>query len=142
MSYSNWSRILLFLLAHKQCIGNINGWFHRLMSESIRFLVINVLMFDSACLVMVPIQFSLIKIIKIGHPEHLLTPVSAPPCSPPTFDNISFFLIQTNMVRIEVICVSLLFENINKIMGHFFMKMPIIVIQKMYLLFTFGAKVY
>ena len=48
-----------------------------------RFLVNNILL--AWCLVMAQIQFSLIKKIKIGRPEHLLTP------SPhsPTSDNIS-----------------------------------------------------
>ena len=39
-----------------------------------RFLVNNILMSGSACLVMAQIQFSLIKKIKVGRPEHSLTP--------------------------------------------------------------------
>ena len=73
-SYSDWPRVLLFDLAHKQCNDIIKGWFHCLTPESVgRFLVNNMLMFDSAwCLVMVQIQFSLIKKRTIGRPEHSL----------------------------------------------------------------------
>ena len=62
-SHSNWPRVLLFDLAHKQCNGIIKGWLHCLTSESKgRFLVNNVLMFGSAwCLIITQIQFSLIK---------------------------------------------------------------------------------
>ena len=42
------------------------------------------MLFGSTCLVMEEIQFSLIKKIKIGRPEHSLTP------RPHTSDNISF----------------------------------------------------
>ena len=79
----NWPRVLLLDLAHKQCNGIIKGWLHCLTSElKGRFLVNNMLLLGSAwCLVMVEIQFSLIK---IGRPEHSLTP------PPPTSDNISF----------------------------------------------------
>ena len=53
------------------------------------FLVNIILMFASTrCLVMVQIQFSLIKKAKIGHPEHSLHPPPLP--HPPTSDNISF----------------------------------------------------
>ena len=71
MSYSNWPRVLLFDLAHKQCNGIIKGWLHYLTSEPKgRFLVNNTLMFGSWylvmagsawCLVMAQIQFSLLK---------------------------------------------------------------------------------
>ena len=75
MSHSNWPRVLLFDLAHKQCNGIIKGWLHCLTSESKgRFLVNNILFGSAWCLVMAQIQFSLIKKIKIGHPEHSLTP--------------------------------------------------------------------
>ena len=48
-SHSNWPRVLLFDLAHKQCNGIIKGWLHCLTPESIgRFLVNDILMFDSA----------------------------------------------------------------------------------------------
>ena len=75
-SHSNWPRALLFNSAHKKCNGIIKGWLHCLTSESKeRFLVNNILKFGSAwCLVTAQIQFSLIKEIKIGRPEHLLTP--------------------------------------------------------------------
>ena len=58
------------------CNGIIEGWLHWLTSVSKRrFLVNNILMFGSAwCLVMVQIQFSLIKKLKIGRPEHSVTP--------------------------------------------------------------------
>ena len=53
--------VLLFVLIHKQCNGIIKGYLHCLTPESIGiFLVNNILMFDSACLVMARIQFSLI----------------------------------------------------------------------------------
>ena len=55
-SHSNWPRVLLFDLAHKQCNGIIKEWLHCLTSESNgRFLVNNILMFDSWCLVMAQI---------------------------------------------------------------------------------------
>ena len=54
-------------------------------------------------LVMAKIQFSLIKEIKIGLPEHLLTP--APPV---TSYNISFLPYPTHTtLKVYVICVSL-----------------------------------
>ena len=34
MSRSNWSRVILFDLVHKQCNGIIKGWIHCLTSES------------------------------------------------------------------------------------------------------------
>ena len=78
--HSNRPRVLLLDLAHEQCNGIIKGWLHCLTSESKgRFLVDIILMFGSAwCLVMVQIQFSLIKKKKIRRPEHSLTlhPVS------------------------------------------------------------------
>ena len=74
--YVTFPCALFFDLAHKQCNGVIKGWLHCLTSESKgRFLVNNILMFGSAwCLVTAQIQFSLIKKIKIGRPEHSLTP--------------------------------------------------------------------
>ena len=61
-SYSDWARVLLFDLAHKQCSGMIKGWFHCMTSESEgRFLVNNILFGLSWSLVMAQIQFSLIK---------------------------------------------------------------------------------
>ena len=53
-------------------------------------------MFGSAwCLVMAQIQFSLIKKIKIGRPEHSLT-----------YDNISFFPYPLPPLKLDIICVS------------------------------------
>ena len=44
-SHSNWPRVLLFDLAHKQCNGIIKGWLHYLKSESnTRFFVNNISM--------------------------------------------------------------------------------------------------
>ena len=62
MLHSNWPRVLLFYLAHKQCNGMIKGLLHCLTLESKgKFLVNNILIFGSAwCLVMAQIQFSLI----------------------------------------------------------------------------------
>ena len=70
----------------EQCNGIIKRWLHCLTSEPKgRFLVNIILMFGSAwCLVMAQIHFSLINKIKIGRPEHLLTP------HPSTYDNILF----------------------------------------------------
>ena len=70
-SHSNWPRVLLFDLAHKQCNGIIKEWLYYLKPELIRrFFVNNKLMFDSVWdLVMAEIQFSLMKIIKIVRPE-------------------------------------------------------------------------
>ena len=86
-SHSNWSRVLLFDFALKQCNGITKGWFHCLKSDSKgRFLVNNILMFGSAwCLVMVQIQFSLIKKDKDWMPKTLANP------PPSTSENISFF---------------------------------------------------
>ena len=85
MSHSNWPWALLFDLAPYQCNGIIKGWLHSLTSESKgRFLANNILFGSAWCLVMVQIQFSLIERIKIGCPEHSLTP------HPPTSNNISF----------------------------------------------------
>ena len=59
-SYSNWQRVLLFDSAHKQHSGVVKRWHHCLMSESKgRFLANNI--FLAWCLIMVQIQFSLIK---------------------------------------------------------------------------------
>ena len=62
-SHSNWSRVLLFDLAHKQYNAFIKGWLHCLTWDSKgRFLINNILTFGSTwCLVMVQLQFSLIK---------------------------------------------------------------------------------
>ena len=83
MSHSNWPRVVLFDLAHRQCNGIIKGWPHCLTSESNgRFLVNDILTFGSAwCLVMAQIQFSLIKKIKTWRPQHSLTlhPLPPPP---------------------------------------------------------------
>ena len=86
-SYSNWPRVLLFDLAHKQCNGIIKGWLHCLTSDS-----------KGSFISMPghgpnPIFFN--KKIKIGRPEHSLTlhplrPITShfclntsPPPSPP-----------------------------------------------------------
>ena len=59
-SHSNWPRVLLFDLAHKQCNGIIKEWLHCLTSESIGgFLTNDILL--TWCLVMTRIQFSLIE---------------------------------------------------------------------------------
>ena len=81
MSHSNWPRVVLFDLAHRQCSGIIKGWPHCLTSESNgRFLVNYILKFGSAwCLVMAQIQFSLIKKIKTWRPQHSLTLHPSPP---------------------------------------------------------------
>ena len=60
----------MFDLARRQCSGIIEGWLHCLTSESKgRFPANNILL--AWCLVIVQIQFFLIK---IGRPEHSLTP--------------------------------------------------------------------
>ena len=57
---------------------------NRMVGTPLRAIIIYI--FDSAwCLVTAHIQFSLIKKIKTGLPEHSRTP------QPPTSDNISFF---------------------------------------------------
>ena len=71
------SRDSLFDLANKQCNGIIKGWLHFLTSESNgRFLVNNILIFGSAWFN--PIQFSLIKKIKVERLEQSLTPHPTP----------------------------------------------------------------
>ena len=68
-SHSNWPGVLLFDIANKQCNDIIKEWLHCLTPESIRrFLIINVLMFDSAwCLVMVQLSKYLFATkIKLG----------------------------------------------------------------------------
>ena len=74
------------------------GWFHCLKSESKgRFPVNNILMFGSAwCLVMGQIQFSLIKKIKIGRPEHLLH----------TSDNITFLPYPHSPQFVRHMCIA------------------------------------
>ena len=106
-SHSDWPCVLLFDLAHKQCNGIIKGWVHCHTSEwKGRFLVNNILFGSACCAVMVEIQFSLIKEIKIGRPEHLLTP------HPSTSDNISFLSYSPHppillpTLKEDVICVS------------------------------------
>ena len=110
MSHSNWPRVLLFDLANKQCNGIIKGWFHYLTSQSKgRFLVNNILMFGSAwCLVMAQIQFSLIKKIKIGRPEHSLTPHPVRPIT-------SHFSLPQPPHKVDVICVSPLKTDYKRI---------------------------
>ena len=71
--------VLLFDLSHKQYNGIIKDvrerWFYCLTSElKERYLINNILSGSVWCLVMVEIQYSLIKRIKIGRPEHSLTP--------------------------------------------------------------------
>ena len=73
-------RVLLFDLAHKQCSGVIKEWRHCLISKSKgKFLVSNILMFDSVCLIMAQIQFSLTKKTKIGRPEQSVPPTRYTP---------------------------------------------------------------
>ena len=85
-SHSNWRRVLLFDLAHKQCNGIIKGWLHCLRSESKgRFLVNNILVLGLACLVIALIQFSLIK---RENKDWTSRTLANPP--PPTSNNISF----------------------------------------------------
>ena len=88
--YSNWPRVLLFDLAHKQCNDIIRGWLHCLTSESKeRFLASNILL--AWCLVIAQIQFSLTKKIfwtsKILTNPHLLRLITSrfhlPPPPPP-----------------------------------------------------------
>ena len=100
-SHSNWPRVLLFNSAHKQCVGVIKGWLLCLTPESLgRFPVNNILMFDSAwCLVMVQIQFSLIKVNKDWTSRTLAT-------SPAPVRPITFHFCLT--LKLDVICVSLL----------------------------------
>ena len=61
-SHSNWSRVLLLNLSHKQCSGIIKGWLHCPTSESKGRLLINNILFDSEwSLVMGQTQFYLIR---------------------------------------------------------------------------------
>ena len=105
-SHSNWPLVILLDSNHRQCNGIIKECLHSPTSESKgRFIVNNLLMFGSpSCLVMAQIQFSLMKKIKIGRPEYLLTP------HPPTSDNISFlpFPFPPN---VDVVCVSSLLKH-------------------------------
>ena len=67
--HSNWPRVLLFDLAHKQCNDIIKGWLHYLTSESTgRFFVNNVWLRMSGHGAN-PIFFNEKK---IGRPEHSL----------------------------------------------------------------------
>ena len=78
-SHWSWPRVILFDLAHKRCNGIIKGWLLCLTSEwKGRLLVSNIqLVFGSAWRqAMAQIQFSLIKKIKIGRPEHSLHSLS------------------------------------------------------------------
>ena len=92
-SHSNWPRVLLFDLAHRQCSGIIEGWLHCLKLESKgRFLVNNILMFGSAwCLVMAQIQFSLIK--KNKDWTSITLSNSPPPPFPPLHSRASHFYL-------------------------------------------------
>ena len=109
-SHSNWQCVLLFDLAHKQCIGIIKGWLRCLTPEAKgRFLANNILMLGSAwCLVMAQIQFSLIKKIKIGRREHSLTPSPAP------LRSITYhFCLNPHLptpLKVDAICVLLLYK--------------------------------
>ena len=107
-SHSNWPRVRLFDLAHKQCNGIIKEWRYCLTPELIeKFLIINILMFDSArYLVMAQIQFSVIKIIKIGRPERLLHPPS-PFSHTPLRTAVSHFCLIFILypLKVDVICV-------------------------------------
>ena len=79
-SHSNWPRVLLFNLAHKQWNGIIIGWLYFLIPESIERFLVNNILFDSACsLAMAQIQFSLTKRIKIGlsTPPTALRPITS-----------------------------------------------------------------
>ena len=67
-SHSNWPRVLLFDLAHKQCNGIIKRWFYCLTSEfKVRFLP------TIHCLA-----------------QHDVATIHPPPPPPPSSDNISF----------------------------------------------------
>ena len=97
--------VLLFDLSHKQYNGIIKDvrerWFYCLTSElKERYLINNILSGSVWCLVMVEIQYSLIKKIKIGRPEHSLTPYPLRPITshfPPT---------PSTPFKVDVICVS------------------------------------
>ena len=91
-SHSNWPRVLLFDLAHKQCNGIIKWWLHFLTWESKGRFWLS-MMSDHAAN---PIFFN--KKIKIGRSEHSQTP------QPPTSDNILF--LPPPSVKVDVICVS------------------------------------
>ena len=70
-SHSNIPCVLLFDLVHKQYSGIIEGWHHCRTSDSKERFIVNDILFGSAwCLVMAEIQFSLIKQITVGRPEH------------------------------------------------------------------------
>ena len=105
-SHSNWPRVLLFELVHKQCNSIIKRWLHYLMSDSKeRFLANNILL--AWCLVMPQIQFSVIKNIKIGRPEHLIfaspTPPNAPPSLLPVVPLGRFYLSEISLLLFGVI---------------------------------------
>ena len=78
-SHSNWPRVLLFDVAHKQCNDVIKWWHLCLTSESKgRFLVDNKLFGSAWCLAISQIQFCLMKKIKIGRSEHSLASPQRP----------------------------------------------------------------
>ena len=114
-SHSNWPRVLLFDLAHKQCNGIIKKWLLCLKPELMRrFFVNNKLMFDSAWdLVVAEIKFSLMKIKKIVRPEQ-----SPPP--PPTSDSISLIIKDTPSWRVMKNTPSpeVIYFLVIKIAGH------------------------
>ena len=68
------------------------------VSVKVKFLVNNILFGWAWCLVMAQFQFSFMKKIRIGRPEHSLTPQFH------TSDNISF--LSTHPFKVDVICVS------------------------------------
>ena len=82
-SRSNWPRVLLFDVAHKQCNGVIKGWLHCLTSESKgRFLVNNILLAWS--LVIAQAQFFLMKKNKDWTSRTLANPLPSTPLRPIT----------------------------------------------------------
>ena len=86
--HSNWPRILLLELAHKQCSGIIKGWLHCLTSSQKEDLL-SILLFGSVwCLFIAQIQFSLMKKKNKDWTSRTL----ANP-TPPTSNNISFLRI-------------------------------------------------
>ena len=118
-SDSDWPCVLLFDLAYKKCNGIIKGWRHCHTSEwKGRFLVNNKLFGSAWCGVMAEICFSLLKKIKIGHPEHLLIPTPyvqylifallSPPSPPPFLPHTHTHTPYTPL-KVDVICLSPLY---------------------------------